>query len=434
MTETGAVECVSIDSTRKRAYFAVQDVLHELDLQTLETVSRQPFPFPITALSNTRDGHPLTVGTTWTLHVHDPRAKPNLPATDSPVQCEHIGGPSASHATLSQPGPLSILHHPGFSVDDHSIWVAGRFTHLLNYDRRFFPRLRGTIHSGARISCIAPLPHPYVPRSLDLLQDPTLSLSDRTAAKTRPGTTILAAGTYKGKGALELYGLDGAPSNPNPNPTSSLRNPSISLSGTYQNRQTASASKLLSVASHGAALVFSDGDGNLKWVERDGFSAVRTHNINESNEPLSFNQAQTQAQAQAQDASAYGIFSSTAAEMLGQGDIVQKIVAMDVSVSCTGEAEAEMGWSGSGNGRGRWDVNQNDLLLWTGDGRLGVLGFGHECWYQREEVEERARSAEEMAREDAERQNAGAMRRALQMQADEVRVLRGLGMGFGIPY
>ena len=72
--------------------------------------------------------------------------------------------------------------------------------------------------------------------------------------------------------------------------------------------------------------------------------------------------------------------------------------------------------------------------VWTGDGRLGVLGFGHdsplgdERWH--DAVEEQAQSAENRAREDAERQYGMAMRRALERNADEVRFVRGLGMGF----
>ncbi|KAJ4330095.1 hypothetical protein N0V95_010104, partial [Ascochyta clinopodiicola] len=36
MTETGAVECVSIDSTLHKAFFAVEKTLNEVDLNTLQ--------------------------------------------------------------------------------------------------------------------------------------------------------------------------------------------------------------------------------------------------------------------------------------------------------------------------------------------------------------------------------------------------------------
>lgn len=395
MTETGAVECVSIDSTAQKAYMAVQNHLHELDLSTLQITSTKEYPFPITALSEASGKTPITVGTNMTIHLHDPR-DPAFTPQETSTGGELIGGSVYSHATLAQPGPLSILNHDGFTRDDSSIWVAGRFTSLLNYDRRFFPRLRGTVFSGARIASLFATPHPFIPRSLDLMRNPNASMSALLEAKQRTGTTILAAAEYKGKGSLELYGLPDLQS--------------------YQNRQTASASKLLSAVPHGGRIVFSDGDGHLKWMERDGFTHVRTFNIND---------AMPDAEASAQDASAYGIWSSTASEMPGQGDIVQKMLP---TYSSRSVPSAEMG---------RPDINQNNLLLWTGDGRLGILGFGQsdplgaEEWHHA--MESQAKNAEEMAREDAERQYSQRVRRALERNADEVRSVRGLGMGFARP-
>ena len=80
MTDTGAVECVSIDSGRQKGFFAVQNTLNEVDLHTLQLVSRTPFPFPITALSEAHHSTPLTVGTNWTLHLHDTRKPPPAPS------------------------------------------------------------------------------------------------------------------------------------------------------------------------------------------------------------------------------------------------------------------------------------------------------------------------------------------------------------------
>jgi hypothetical protein len=394
MTETGAVQSVAVDSTAQKGYFAVQSLLHEVDLTTLQLVSTKQYPFPITALSEATSQTPVTVGTNMTVHLYDPR-DPAFAAAETSSEGELIGGSVYSHATLAQPGPLSILHHDGFGPGDSSIWVAGRFTSLLNYDRRFFPRLRGTIHSGARIASLSVLPYPLVPRDMDLVRNPDASISALLEARCRPGTTMLAAAEYKGKGSLELYGL------PRVQP--------------YQNRQTASASKLLSVAPHGGRFVFSDGDGNLKWVERDGFSHVRTFNIND------------QPSSTPSDASDYGIWSSTASELPGQGDIVQKIIpTQPVSASTSGSDTLMFG---------RSDINQSNLLLWTGDGAIGLLGFGYsnplgeeEEWH--DAVEAQAEHAEQRAREDAERQYGMAMRRALERNADEVRFVRGLGMGF----
>jgi hypothetical protein len=108
MTETGAVECVSINSGSKRGYFAVQDVLQEVDLETLQVSSTKKYPFPVTALSACQSGIPLTVGTHSTVHLHDPREPTQL--SNANASAELIGGSIDSHATLSQPGPLSIRY------------------------------------------------------------------------------------------------------------------------------------------------------------------------------------------------------------------------------------------------------------------------------------------------------------------------------------
>ncbi|KAL1302774.1 hypothetical protein AAFC00_003121 [Neodothiora populina] len=382
MTEVGAVETVSIDSTQNKGYFAQNNTLVEVDLATLQVVSHELFPFPITALSETRQ-HSLVVGTNFTVHVHDPRNKSTSPVDPSRT-VEVIGGPTANHASLSQPGPLSILNR----LEDDSIWVAGRFTHLLNYDRRFFPRLRGTVHSGARISCIATLPFSTIPRTMDLLKDPSLAINELYTAKSAPGCTLLAAGEYKGKGSLEHYSLSTSLSGPR------------SLYG-YQNRQTASSTKLLSVASHDLSTVFSDGNGNLKWVERDGSTPIRSYNINEPMTPPSFNQAQSSAQL------------INAPEAGAQGDIVQKIIPL---------LHHSSGFSNSK----RADINQTDLLLKTGDGRIGILGFGSESLYGREELVGVTESTEERARKDAEKSYQNSMGRLLRRQADVAKTLDGM--------
>ena len=392
MTETGAVECVTVDSPSRRAYFAIQDQLREIDLTTLQTISTKQYPFPITALSEMQNRTPLTVGTNMTVHLHDPRDR-SFGAGESPRRGELIGGSVYSHATLAEPGPLSILHQDG--TQDSSIWVAGRFTSLLNYDRRFFPRLRGTIFSGARTACLTSRPRPWIPRSLDLVRHPEMSLSALQARREDAGMTMMAAAEYKGKGSLEFYALP-------------------SVVEPYKNRQTASASKLLSVASHGGRVVFSDGDGHLKWMERDGSTYVRTYNINDS---LPIEDSTTASQ----DSTPQGIFATSGTEMPGQGDIVQKIMPLGKRFGEASDAS-------------RLDLNQNKLLLWTGDGRLGVLGIGQDDplgsdeWH--DALQEQALSAAEKARQDAERQYGMAMRRALERNADEVRFVRGLGMGY----
>jgi hypothetical protein len=378
MTETGAVECVSIDNSASKGFFAVQNVLQEVDLQTLQVTSTMKYPFSITALSSCEPGMPLTVGTSCTVHLHDSRDLSIPSQADDSAQL--IGGSVSAHATLSQPGPLSILNQH----DTSSIWVAGRFTSLLHYDIRRFPRLLGTIHSGARIASLTSLPYPSIPRSLDLVRNPDASMSALQTARSQSGTTLLAAAEYKGKGSLEFHDPSGRDS--------------------YQNRQTASASKLLSVAPHGGRIVFSDGDGNLRWMERDGSTLVRQYNIN----------CETSA-----DATTGGIFSSSASEMPGQGDIVQKILPLR---ACKSDA-----------GSGRPDVPTEALMLWSGDGRIGCLDFGSQNPIKPDEnshdaMEEQSLTVEQRAREDAEKQYDLRMRRALERNADEVRFVRGLGM------
>ncbi|KAI7459146.1 hypothetical protein KC351_g17815 [Hortaea werneckii] len=451
MTETGAVECVSIDNEAKKGYFAVQSLLHEVDLNTLQLTSTKQYPFPITALSKCEPNVPLTVGTNWTIHLHDPR-DPAFSAGSgedpSGERAELIGGSPYSHATLAQPGPLSILHEPATTntPNPNSIWVAGRFTSLLNYDRRFFPKLLGTIFSGARIASLSLLPFPLIPRNLDLLRNPSVSIHELTAAKKSPGATLVAAAEYKGKGSLEFYGLSSH--DDRSSAVARRREPH------YQNRQTASASKLLAAAPHGGTVVFADGDGNLKWHERDGFSVVRTFNINDSlpsyHHPRDPHPSEVRGRGGGDDGISPSSTSTgrhpTTETGPGQGDIVQKILPTNPITASDSRATPHAASQSSRN-PSREDLPSSPLLLWTGDGRIGMLGYGHDNpvtprWenedressqHQREAGGISTEAVEQRAREDAERQYGMAMRRALERNADEVRFVRGLGMGFMRP-
>jgi hypothetical protein len=399
MTETGAVECVSIDSTLKKGFFAVQNTLNEVDLNTLQIVSRTPYPFPITALSEAHHSTPLTVGTNWTLHLHDTR-KPPVP---SPTRCELIGGSMdtsfsrlqtgdfAGHVSLSQPGALSILHLPTTREWDGNgdIWVGGRFTSMLNFDRRFFPRLRGTVHSGARLSSLSYIPHPFIPQSLRTASPP----SHLHAAKLAPGATLITAGSYKGKGSLELYSLSSEPTRSiNSSDSRTTHNPHAC----YQNRQTASSSKLLSVAPHGTRIVFSDGDGNVKWVERDGSTPVRQFNINDVDGPGSTTMHTNT------------LIAAPREVEVGEGDIVQKILNTTKSAATTQDSL----------------LGQDNLVIWTGDGKLGMIGFGGDGPFDADVFED---AVEEQER-GREREYGVEMRRALEQQARELRWLRGYGL------
>lgn len=407
MTETGAVEVVSVDSRAQKAFFAVQSSLNEVDLRTLQVVSRTPYPFAITALSEARHPTPLTVGTNWTVHLHDTR----LPSSS---RVELIGGANdastsfsrsdlGAHVSLAQPGALSILHLPSSREPDVNgdIWLAGRFTSILNFDRRFFPRLRGAVHSGARLSCLSTIPYPFVPHAA--------SLEARTAAKRASGHMIIAAGEYKGKGSLELYGVSSESARGiDSRDARTTRKPGVC----YLNRQTASRSKLLAAAPHGTRIVFADGDGGLKWVERDGVSVVRAFNINEelaspSPSPSSSTPAPTSA-----------LRTEMEGEEAQRDDIVQKIMPTLSPSSRHAHAHTAP-----------LPLGQDSLLIWTGDGRLGRVGFGREGWDEDlwfDAVEELGE--EDARRREREREFSGEMRRALEAQAREARWLRGYGL------
>lgn len=420
MTDTGAVECVSIDSGRQKAFFAVQNTLNEVDLHTLQLVSRTPFPFPITALSEAHHSTPLTVGTNWTLHLHDTRKPPpspshiellNASASSPSFSCLDTGD-FGGHVSLSQPGALSIAHTPnGLGDANGDIWVSGRFTSLLNFDRRFFPRLRGTVHSGARISSLHLLPTPFIPHTLRL-GAPYASPSLLHSARTTGGITLFTAGEYKGKGSLEAYSLSPAPEYAiNSADSRTARN----AQACYLNRQTASASKLLSVCGQGTRIVFSDGEGNVKWVERDASTPVRQFNINESAGGRSRPPTST-----------FGTTTPGTGIEEGYGDMVQRILP-------TRNPSLLSPPSSTPSTPDHPDLGTQNLVLWTTDGKLGLLGFGRETTplfdadvFQ--DALEQQVGGDEVDRKAAEREYGLEMRRALEQQAREVRWLRGYGL------
>lgn len=284
---------------------------------------------------------------------------------------------------------MSIVH-----TDPHAIHVAGRFTSILHYDRRAWPRIAGTTFSGARLSALAFLPYPHIPRAW---QTDSFSALKRAAAKRAPGLTLIAAGEYRGKGSLELYGCgDSSAAAPGDPPVEHF----------YRNRQTAAASRLLSVAMHGTRIVASDADGNLKWMERDGVSVVRTFNINAADSTpslhpharidvtrLEYEQTPTDAE-----------------------DIVRKIIPR-----CPVGGMSSVG-----------PMVRDDLVLWTGDGRLGLVGVGamgeNDVDEEAEALHVEALDAEAQAREQQERQYGLGMRKILEAQANAARFMPGLGL------
>lgn len=373
MTSTGVVECVSVDRARNKAYFAVQSGLNEVDLTTLQISSYDRYPFSITALSEAAHPIPLTVGTSLSLHLHDSRlsnngGRPSSWISDrvdtnsnvsrdlrySTTDFHRLSSgdpPQTDYASLFHPSPLSILHINPSSA----IYVAGRFPSILNYDRRYFPNLTSAIHSGARLCSIASLPTPNHP-------------------------TLAAAGEYNGKGSLELYPLDSA----------SIVSPSDKSLEPARNRTSASRSKLLSLTPHGARLLFSDSDGQLKWVERDGSTLVRRWNINAVNRFFSDSVS-----------ARGGIFNADPNE----GDVARKLLPVGIGA-------------------------RSEVCVWTGD-KVGILGFKDKPRFSFGVDKDGTCTPDGSSDGESvdERDYGKMMRRALERQADEARFMRGLGLG-----
>ncbi len=375
MTSTGVVECVSVDRARNKAYFAVQSGLNEVDLTTLQISSYDRYPFSITAISEASHPLPLTVGTSASLHLHDPRFGNNggSPTSwisdrvdtnvDDSSEPRHStsdfyrlssGDPSqTNYATLFHPSPLSILHLNPSST----IYVAGRFPSILRYDRRHFPKLTSTIHSGARLSSIACLPTPSHP-------------------------TLAAAGEYNGKGSLEFYPLDSA----------SIATSNDKIPEPTRNRTSTSRSKLLSLTPHGTRLLFSDSDGKVKWVERDGSTLVRQWNINTFDTSVS----------DSESARRSGIFNADPNE----GDVARKLLPVGTGA-------------------------RSEVCMWTGE-KIGILGFKSKPRFSFGGNETDGSCTPDGSSDGEsfdERDYGRMMRRALERQANEVRFVRGLGLG-----
>jgi hypothetical protein len=152
----------------------------------------------------------------------------------------------------------------------------------------------------------------------------------------------------------------------------------------YKNRQAASPGKLLSVATQGTRIVFSDAEGGLRWVERDGYGLVRRWNVN------SFEMHGNDAGVQGEQ-------------------VVRKIIPIHPPDSVRGAR---------GDG---------DLLVWTGE-KVGVIttrkSLGH--------VDEPSKS---LGNGDGDMDTkadeyAQAMRRALERQADERRWMSRFNMRY----
>ncbi|KAL8684739.1 MAG: hypothetical protein Q9224_006159, partial [Gallowayella concinna] len=422
----GDGQCVSVDRTRNKVYIASHDNLDEVDLETLQITTHERYPWAISALSEASYPLPLTVATTHSLHLHDPR----LPNNAHPMGYEQDGQvegntaalpppsqrPSHSshrdtcvrHSPLFNTGPQSITHLPSSNgqhdTSNGHICVAGRFPSILTYNRRMFPQLSSTIHSGSRLASMTSLPHPL--------------LYSRSHPPLNPNAahTLIACGEYNGKGSLEIYpfSTSGEPNLPTPSSSSSSLSSSSTITQTtnplapiipYKNRTSASSSKLLSITPHGTRIVFSDGDGGLKWVERDGHSLVRRWNINAytaSTSSILFHSHRNTG----------GLFANNNGNGNGSNDyntndganVARKIVPV-----------------------GGWDDGKGELAMWTGE-QVGVLGFRPKPRFVWEQLLDDG-DGDDGEGEMENREYARRMRKALQRQADEVRFVRGLGLG-----
>lgn len=375
--------------------------LIEVDLKRLVVVGCESFPWSITALSAADASAPLTVGTNNGIHLHDFRSR-TASWTDGPERLDGFEGigsqelydralkslfddkPLPPYAPLAHPAPLSILHmqRPGTEADiADEIYVAGRFPSVLLYDRRMFPSIKGSIHSGARLSSLASLPCPFSSLDSELRREGQMSIEQVETSKDTPhnGRTLLAFGEYKTKGSLEMYGLQPCPRLPT-SPPGGLSH------SVFKNRQCSADSKILYGTTQGTRLVFSDGSGWIKWFERDGCTEVRRERIGHCEH--------------AQGPSLFG-------NMPGADDIARKLIAAQEQP--TGK------------------VNDNDLLFWTGE-NLGMVTFTSSPAFTPEEFEQDARSAAELEKENEERVYSESMRRALERQADDVRFVRNLGL------
>ncbi|KAF3924193.1 hypothetical protein ABW21_db0201415 [Orbilia brochopaga] len=289
-----------------RAWFGAGSVLTEVDLVTMQRIRTHRFPFSVTCLSTVLPV--MAVGTTLTLHLLDSRSPSHYVAAASPtsisgsaVDGEKIDSSqsapirvldsptiltpenderssrdyllNAPPTAFLQPSPLSILHSPIDQAGGNETYVAGRFPSVMAYDRRQWPRLAGTIHSGtkARLSDLT-----IISANSSL---PQIPISSKYA--------LVACGEYDGRGTLEMYPLptgslqDGQVQQPL-QPGEEVRRP-LSTQQMYskassigtRNRQSASRGKIFSVANQGLKLVTGDSEGRIRFMERDGVRHIR---------------------------------------------------------------------------------------------------------------------------------------------------------------
>ncbi|CAK7221702.1 hypothetical protein SCUCBS95973_004589 [Sporothrix curviconia] len=341
-------ECVAVDSTKDLAYFAIENRLVEVDLQTLAVVGVEVFPQAITALSAAHPSVPLSVGTGAGIYLHDARSRPGR-GIDAPgfESVDEIAARGMHLAPFPQPGPLSIVHVQASGSEDvlsNDIFAAGRISSILHYDRRKLSVVKSAIHSGASLSGLASMPYPF-----PAIEDYSRLNQSQAWASQSTGRTVVACGEYKSKGSLELYPVDEG-------------QPNVSM----VNRQTSSSAKIFSVVSHGRRLAVSDGTGFIRWFERDGFTEVRRCTLGGDDyveEGDEEEEAERRMAAEAgetrQPRQHHTHYTNNGSSGLETGDIARKLLA------------TKAGRNGS---TGQDSFENNDLLFWTGE-KLGLLSF-----------------------------------------------------------
>lgn len=366
-----------------------------MDLNRLDVVSRDSFEWSITTLSAIHPDKPLVVGTSLGVHLHDFRARAKV-IHDVP---ERVDGqswqdtdvfkaifdtnPLPPYASLSQPTPTGILYLPQLpqagsaSLVTDDIYISGRFSNILHYDRRKFPAIVNSIHSGAVVNSLAALPYPFSTVDHEIRQFGESSPEKVAEMKSRVGSALIAGGSYNQKGSLEIYGL--APA------WSTAGRSTTLLNSVVKNRFTAASSPILSVANHGTKIVFSDGSGLLKWFERDGNTECRRLRVGHS------------------EADGRGSMSESEPQL---DDVARKIVSTRTK-------------------HGACRPNNDDILFWTGE-RLGLVSFTRTPLYQERDF---AGEGEASAGDQARQEYVERMREALERQAGEVRFLSSLGIG-----
>ena len=352
-------------------------------------------------------------------------------------------------APLHQTGALSVLHSNNGQATggEDMIFLAGRFKAILAFERRMFPKMRDHIHTGTMLCTLSSFPSPASGSS---------AFDEENGTFGNSVEMVVAGGEYNGHGSLEIYPAYAINNhsrsvpdaqrflptntgvypqlkrynhgvvNPNlnhqkhdilhPNVASTLTTvPRRIPAEIVQNRQSASRSKILSVdASQGTRIITGDADGIIRWIERDGRQEVRRYDIFGGNGEAS---RQPSPQSRRPVGGSRWCDGTTGYYTCPDGTMRSEVVRKLVTLGGSSES------GGSGG------ASQAGVVVWTGE-RLGVLSVGHQRprKVRNSKIREVAivDGEEASVDEEAERYEA-EMRRALESQGDELRIMKGLG-------